>query len=110
MKVLLDHNVPKSLAKLLDGHVASTARGQGWDKLQNGNLLQAAADAGFTALLTCDANMRYQQSESGLPLRIVVLLARSNRIEDNTPLAPLQLQTLATEGPKVVEIGSRPQR
>jgi hypothetical protein len=46
----------------LTGHTVSTAAHEGWDKLQNGDLLNAAEAAGFEVFLTTDKNIRYEQN------------------------------------------------
>jgi hypothetical protein len=48
-------------------------REQGWDRLTNGELLNAAEQAGFDVLLTTDKNLRYQQNLKARKLAIVVL-------------------------------------
>jgi hypothetical protein len=35
---------------------------RGWDRLTNGELIEAAEAAGFELLLTTDKNLRYQQN------------------------------------------------
>ncbi|MCU1235244.1 MAG: hypothetical protein JWP63_3211 [Candidatus Solibacter sp.] len=45
----------------------------GWQGLENGALLDAAEQAGFDLLLTCDQNVRYQQNFTGRTLAMVVL-------------------------------------
>ena len=57
----------------LEGHTVRTAAQQGWDKLKNGELLNAAEEAGFDILLTTDKNIRYQQNLAGRRIAIVVL-------------------------------------
>jgi hypothetical protein len=57
----------------MTGHTVRTAAQQGWDKLSNGELLNAAEEGGFEVLLTTDKNMRYQQNLSGRKIAIVVL-------------------------------------
>lgn len=46
---------------------------RGWERLVNGDLLNAAEAAGFDLLLTADKNLRYQQNLTGRKLAIVVL-------------------------------------
>jgi len=46
---------------------------QGWDRLTNGELIEAAEAAGFELLLTTDKNMRYQQNLKGRKLAFVVI-------------------------------------
>lgn len=45
----------------------------GWQGLDNGALLDAAENAGFDLLLTCDQNVRYQQNFTGRKLALVIL-------------------------------------
>jgi hypothetical protein len=73
MLVLFDHGTPRGLARELPGHTVVFAKTRGWDRLANGDLLKAAEEAGFHALLTTDANIRYQQNLQGRRIAIVVL-------------------------------------
>lgn len=45
----------------------------GWQGLENGALLDAAEQAGFDLLLTCDQNVRYQQNFASRKLALVIL-------------------------------------
>jgi hypothetical protein len=47
----------------------------GWDELVNGDLINAAEQAGFELMVTGDQNLRYQQNLLGRRLALVVLLA-----------------------------------
>ncbi len=49
------------------------ARARGWDTLKNGELLDAAEDAGFDVFVTTDRNLRCQQNLRGRASAIVVL-------------------------------------
>jgi predicted nuclease of predicted toxin-antitoxin system len=73
MRVLFDQATPVPLRSFLQGHTVRTAAQEGWDRLPNGELLNAAEAAGFDVLLTTDKNLRYQQNLSGRKLAIVVL-------------------------------------
>jgi hypothetical protein len=42
MLILFDHGTPKGLIRALAGHDIITAQSRGWDKLDNGALLNAA--------------------------------------------------------------------
>ena len=57
----------------MEGHTVSTAAHEGWDRLQNGELLNAAEAAGFDVLLTTDKNIRYQQNLADRKIAIIVL-------------------------------------
>jgi hypothetical protein len=54
-------------------HAVTEAGDRGWDRISNGDLLEAAESAGFDILLTTDKNMRYQQNLTGRRISIVVL-------------------------------------
>jgi hypothetical protein len=73
MLVLFDHGTPRGIARSLHPHTVKEARAQGWDTLNNGELLKAAEQAGFDVLLTTDKNLRFQQNLHGRKLAIVVL-------------------------------------
>ena len=45
----------------------------GWQALENGALLDAAEQARFDLLLTCDQNVPYQQNFTGRKLALVIL-------------------------------------
>jgi hypothetical protein len=73
MLILFDQATPVPLRPYLKGHTVRTAAQQGWDRLKNGDLLEAVEDAGFDMLLTTDKNMRYQQNLVGRKIAVLVL-------------------------------------
>ena len=73
MRVLFDQATPVPIRPYLKNHHVRTAAQEGWDTLQNGDLLAAAESAGFDLLLTTDKNMRYQQNLAGRKIAVVVL-------------------------------------
>ena len=73
MRILFDHGTPAPLIPFLVGHTVTKAKDAGWDRLVNGELLKAAAEAGFEVLITTDKNMVRQQNLQGLAIAIVVL-------------------------------------
>ena len=73
MLILLDNGTPRGIAQSLEGHTVKESREQGWDTLDNGELLNAAEEAGFELLVTTDKNIRYQQNLTGRKIAIVVL-------------------------------------
>lgn len=64
----------------------------------NGRLLRRL-EGDFAALITMDGSLPAQQPLANLNLGVIVLRARSNRIEDLRPLAPAILQALASLQP-----------
>ena len=73
MLILFDHGTPKGLIQAFTDHTVATAHTRGWDKLDNGALLDAAEEAGFEVLLTTDRRIRYQQNLMGRKIALVVL-------------------------------------
>jgi hypothetical protein len=99
MHVLLDEQLPRRLARALTDHEARTAQQLGWSGLSNGALLQRASDAGFDVLLTADQNLQYQQNVGRYQIGVIVLGARSTKIEDLLPLVPAILDSLTRVQP-----------
>ena len=87
MRILLDESLPKDLAGLIAGHEVTTVRATGWSSFTNGKLLAAAASA-FDVFLTADKNLEHQQNVAALPVAVVVLRARSNRVPELQRLLP----------------------
>jgi len=73
VRVLFDANTPAPRSNFLRGHEVARADQLGWQGMDNGALLEAAENAGFDLLLTCDQNVRYQQSFAGRKLAVVIL-------------------------------------
>ena len=53
-------------------------------------------------LLTADKGMEYQQNLATLPVSILIVLARSNRIEDLAAAVPIILSALAELPPRTL--------
>ncbi len=106
MRVLLDEQLPRQLARELTGHAVSTVQQQGWAGLKNGELLRRAADDAFEVFVTADQNLQFQQNLARSRLRVVVLAAPSNTIEDLLPLVPNLLKAIPqAEVGGVVRVG-----
>ena len=95
MRVLLDECVPRRFRSVLPGVPVPTAREEGWDSLRNGELLIAMRAAGFTALLTVDRNLTFQQHIAASGIAVIVMHAVTNRLPDLVPLGPLVVEAIA---------------
>src|SRR5580700_12106134 len=73
MRILFDHGTPAPLIPFLEGHTVTKAKEAGWDRLVNGELLNAAEATGFELLVTPDKNIRYHQNLTGRKIAIIVL-------------------------------------
>jgi len=86
VKVLFDQGTPLPLRRALTNHVVESAYERGWSNLQNGELIEAAEQAGFEVLVTTDSNLKYQQNLANRKIAIVVLLSASwPRIQMEAP-------------------------
>ena len=90
MLVPFDHGTPSGIAPALVGHTVVEARERGWDKVSNGDLLNAAEAAGFQVLLTTDKNIQYQQNLAGRKISVLVLA------NSKWPVVRLHLGSIAT--------------
>lgn len=99
MRILLDESVPWRLARLLTGHATTSVQRRGWASIKNGRLLALAAEE-FDVLLTADKGMEYQQNPGTLPIAILVVLARSNRMADMAVAVPAILEALEELPPR----------
>jgi hypothetical protein len=102
VRALLDENMPKALVRLLAPEVeARTVQQEGWSGHKNGELLTVASES-FDVLITTDRGIPHQQDLSRYEIGIVLLAARSNRIEDLAPLVPELKAGLDSVAPGVV--------
>ena len=92
-RVLLDNCVPRRLAKTIHGHAVVHAQDIGWERLSDGDLLEAAAEQ-FDAIVTVDKNLRHQQVLIGRPFALIVLGGKDTKIKDLLPLVPALLAAL----------------
>ncbi|MEA2603878.1 MAG: hypothetical protein QOF89_4870 [Acidobacteriota bacterium] len=99
MRVLLDECVPRPLKRALSDHSVSTVGEMNWRGIENGDLLALVREAGFEAFITVDQNLAYQQNLRAAGLRIVILVARTNKLQDLQPLIPSLREALARLGP-----------
>ena len=107
MRLLLDESLPEQLRFLLDEHHVETTGYRGWKSKGNGELLALARDA-FDALVTMDRSIPSQQNLTDRDVAVIVLVARSNRLEDLRPLvAQLQESLRGLERGQVVHVNAQ---
>lgn len=93
--------MPQRFGRLLPAHQVQTTKELGWDRLRNGELLRVAASQ-FDAFLTVDKNIKHEQNLSTLPVAVVVLMARSNRLPDLVPFVRRLEEALAYLKPRAL--------
>ena len=94
MRVLLDECLPRRLKRELPGHDVRTAPEMGWASKRNGELLQLA-QRDFDIFLTVDGNLQHEQNLASFDIAVIVLVARSNRLDDLRPLMNTVRETLS---------------
>lgn len=101
MKILLDENLPHELRPLLlPIHEVFTVAYMNWRGIANGELLALAASQAFEVIVTTDQGYEHEQNLPGLPCAVVVLLSKSNKIDDIRPLVPALLTALDSLKPR----------
>lgn len=92
MRILLDECLPAELSDELTGHEARTVQQTGWSGVDNGDLLQRAANK-FDIFITIDKHIQRNQKLPGT-LGVITVKARSNRIQSLRRLVPELLRTI----------------
>jgi hypothetical protein len=95
MRVLLDECVDWRLARDIIGHEVKTARQMGWIAIRNGELLSASER--LDVFVTVDRNL------SSLPIALIVVHARTNRLSELRRATPQLLAAIATAKPGSVQ-------
>lgn len=93
MNILLDECVPARFARSLVGHAVTTVSKHGWSGTKNGELLELA-EKEFDLFITVDRKISTQQDLTKFKIPVLLIRARTNRLEDIRPLVPELLKTL----------------
>jgi predicted nuclease of predicted toxin-antitoxin system len=103
MRVLIDACLPVQFKRHLPFPGARTARELGWQNKKNGDLL-ALAQHEFDVLLTMDKRIPRQQWLSRFSIAVLIIRARSNRLDDLLPLVPVivRMVSLVKKGQALV--------
>jgi predicted nuclease of predicted toxin-antitoxin system len=94
VRVLLDECIPRRLKRDFDGRDVTHVADIGWQGKRNGRLLASMREDGFEMLITVDRNLQFQQNIPAAGLSVLVLDARSNRLNDLRRLIPAMLAVL----------------
>ena len=96
MRVLLDENLDWRLVRYFDADFQVTTVSQrGWKGMRNGELLRRAAKA-FDALITMDRGIEHQQNLRKYTIGVILISAKSNRLQDIQPAMHRVNQLLKT--------------
>ncbi len=96
MKLLLDECVPRKLKNHLPGMKSKTVPEAGFAGKKNGELLSLAERAGFQVFLTVDRGIEYEQNLRHRTIGVVVIHAKSSRLDDLLPHSAEVLKVLGS--------------
>jgi len=94
VRILLDECVNQRFRHELLGHSVSTVQESGWTGKKNSELLKLAQNQ-FEVFITVDRNLYFQQNFNQFKMAVVVLSARTNRLQYLRPLIPELLGVLS---------------
>jgi predicted nuclease of predicted toxin-antitoxin system len=106
MRILLDECIPKKLKRSFAGHACLTVPEAGLAGLTNGELLAEAQRQQFQVFLTLDKGVAYQQNLADRSIAIIVIRAKSNRLDDLLPHVDACIAKLNTAPGEVVVVGT----
>jgi hypothetical protein len=101
LRVLLDECVDVRLVASLAGVDVRTVADQGWLGISNGQLLVLAA-AEFDVFVTVDRNLPFQQHLPKFDIAVILLRAKTNRLDDLVVLVPDLVSTIPSAKKGVV--------
>lgn len=82
----------------ITGHEVRTVPEAGWASLKNGDLL-GRAQAEFDVFITTDRNLMLQQNLPSFDIAVIVLAAKTNRLQDLVVLVPKILAAIPSAKP-----------
>jgi hypothetical protein len=108
VRIFLDECIDWRLSRDLAAHDVKTARQMGWTAIKKNGELLVLVSAHFDVFVTVDRNLAFQQNIGVLPIAVIVLRAKSNRLADLKPLVPDFLRALETALPGAVVVVGGP--
>ena len=106
MKLLLDERIPKKLKQSFVGYDCRTAPESGFSGKNNDELLASAERAGFDVLVTTDQGLEHEPNLKGRPIAVLILLSKSNKLDDLLPLVAKSLHSLPFIKPgQILKVG-----
>jgi hypothetical protein len=107
MRVLLDECIPRKFKNAFAEHDCKTAPEMGLAGKRNGVLLSLAEGAGFDVFLTLDKGIEYQQNLQGRTIAVLIVRAKSNRLQDLLPHVEACRATISSIQPgEMIRVGA----
>jgi predicted nuclease of predicted toxin-antitoxin system len=106
MRLLIDEQFPFDYVAMLAGPTVLHVHSLGWTGVKNGALLRQAHGV-CEVFVTLDKSLPFQQNIKILPFGVVVVRAKSNRIDDLKPLVSEILEAAKNVKPgQVLYVGA----
>ena len=80
MKILIDENIDVRFKNELSLFDTQTVKDKGWTGIKNGKLLELAAQNEYDVFITLDSNIKHQQKLSKYKLHILIIKAKTSRL------------------------------
>ena len=105
MKLLLDECIDRRLAREFVNTEVKTVAQLKWASIKNGALLSLAKKE-FDVFVTVDRNLSFQQNIPKFDIAVIVLRAKTNKLEDLRPLVP-EIEAVAARARKgeLIQVG-----
>ena len=85
----------------------TTARAQGWEKIENGELLRLSVEAGYDVMITADQGIEHENNIAAYGIALVTLTSpRWPDVEKRVPEIKSALQRAKKGGAVTVEVPS----
>jgi len=105
LRLLIDESIPEQIEPYVAEFEPSTVRRERLKGLQNGVLLRAAVDRGFTVIFSADQSLRFQQNLGKIGIGAVVIVNIRNRMKDILPVLPKVKNAIAAARPgDIIEV------
>jgi predicted nuclease of predicted toxin-antitoxin system len=108
MRVFVDACIDPRIVEILVGYEAKTAFDLGWQSLKDNVLLPKVA-AAFDVLLTADQGFEFEHNVKKLPISIIIIHVRRNKLADYRAVASRMVAAIKVSRPgEVVHVGDKP--
>ena len=96
MKILLDECIPRKFKNSFPSHACRTVAEEGLSGRKNGELLRLAEASGFDVFISLDRGLEYEQNLRSRKIKIILVTASSNRLQDLLAHVPEIQRVLAS--------------
>ena len=106
MKILFDECIPRKFKNSFPDHDCRTVAEEGLAGRKNGELLRLAEASGFDGFISIDRGLEYEQNLRAKNIRIILIHAKTSRLQDLLSYVP-EIRRVLASGPKfgLIKVG-----